>query len=430
MRPSELSLQLVENRTTVLLFRGLCPVTTSLIDRSRSTPRDIKSALFVPYDQLMNPVWQHVSAFALNEFWVNHPSDTVNTGILNTGVLNTIAQHVRASMTNRLRIDGAIKPWWKGSAKETYDGLWLVMQQRYTGSDPGFMSDWSRFIAACRKAKERAVILPDPQQTDANLLKVWSWASNPRDFKLPRHPSAHILHGNPHVSTAKRVTHVLRYAAGLKRYMQGSAEGTVPRLEYGLIQASVGRNAARYIDPIADNGLTSEEAYKLPHTQSGMILGVVVLFAMPVSELAQKYVVDQNEQEKLAINPRIISEAEVSFYGHIDPMYVKYRFELRVLNFDYQSVLTSLGSRDANSQHYIAYGICKTTRDPRQCPTLSKIRKYISKMSVYRSRSNEKKTLIEEQRLRAYLAELMQQHIALYVRQTYQFELDIDRISV
>jgi hypothetical protein len=442
-RRSNRASQLINGGKDILLFRGLCPVISSVLQRKAATSVGPWSALMVSQSDLMRPEWHHVSGFVLNEYalTVGYVPDQYShtSHVAQPAVLDSIAARVRTAMTGSLLQRGVVRAHWvvSGSAKQQFDSLQYLLQQRYSGSDLGYMGDWADFANACLRARGASLLAQDSTSRNTQRMRIWLWA---QQFQLPHHPYASLLHGNPNVSTSKSISHAVRYAVGRKAYVQGNTTGAVEPLLYGLVDRGVQTEFQHWHNPDAN----MEAAYRMPACQLRSLLGVVLLLVMPKSELDQEYVLDvekECERGRLQVNDRIFTEAEVSFYGFVPATYVHRRIELPLLHFDFDSVLGAFQQERALSQavhtqeqldaanpYRSVYGVSEQVA---QCPMLGRIRVAIA--ALVRSRFLQKclgTIALCEHTLREEIGECVQRAIARRVDHEFQLQLNMMNIKV
>ena len=353
----------------------------------------------------MCPEWQHVSGFVLNEYAIHvgyQPPTDAGAHVVNTAQLIQLATEVRAKMRTGLLQQSVVRAHWSvnGNAKQTFNSLRCLLQQRYSGSDLGYMGDWGVFADACLRAKGRSVLAHDSTSNDALRMRIWMWAQH---FQLPHQARAKQLHGNPHVSTTKSITHAIRYAVGRKAYVQGCAIGDIQELDYGLNEASRAQHLQSWFDPDAAHPVQRDLALKPPAAQRGSLLGVVLVLLLPRTELDQEYALDVErkcEKYRLQINDRISSEQEVCFFGLVKSQFVHERVELPLLDLDIASVqeafqreaelpaTTTQQQYDAVNPYRAVYAITPPINGLEWvCPQLRRIRDSISSWYAHAWRS-------------------------------------------
>ena len=370
----------------VLLFRGLCSLTSAL-QRQKHTADGPFSPLYVHQQHMYDDVWSHMSAMAVilhaRRCHKQAPANNSAAGLMercrhHSDELQNIAQRIRECMVTHLVGRNSAQPprgqpassdanrpwlvwWWKNSTSRTqsYSELYLPFQQSYTNDDKGFMQQFQTFIAEHNKgdAAFNNTMHHARHWKKAAKLVAWSFmrlAIQSADEGVALHQAG--LHTNPNVSLSKGLQHAMRYVAGLKHYAQGITEGHSPPLDYGRRSDGGG-----YHNPKLDS--QRQQCLRTPRV--GQLLGCVVVFAVPESKLDEPYVVDvcrKAEDGLLWPDDRARHEEEVCFFGFVERDYQIMRHELCILDWDDKTLdALSSGSLAAERERqYAAYGV---TRD-------------------------------------------------------------------
>merc|ERR1712146_155763 len=179
-----------------------------------------------------------------------------------------------------------LEPYWTTPSQQRFANRGLLLQQRYSSSTDGFLLD-ARTMEGFRAADP-----PAGHVRKVQLVNTWKWM---RD--LP------AVSGNSKVSTSSNLEHAAKYGVGFKYYGQ-----TKPR------------------SPDYENG-----SPRLP------VIGLLCVFAFDDDDeyLACNPidVVQLHNERQLDINPRIVTEQEVSFDGFIPPEMLKYVILISVPDF-------------------------------------------------------------------------------------------------
>jgi len=196
------------------------------------------------------------------------------------GTFEANRRSISEAIQNRLNIDEEVVSYW-GGRKQSFQSPILMFQQRYTNSDSGFMTDFD-WALKVTKIRSNATNLKQRK-------KLFAWADDLNVKKAK----------NPHLSLTRKVEHALRYGFGLKSYLN-----EVLRPDYSV------------------NGVPSNS-----------LIGHFLYFHVPEKWMARAMdVVALHDDHQLKINPRIVTEAEVTFHGGLPKSCFANKIDLEVPN--------------------------------------------------------------------------------------------------
>lgn len=262
-----------------------------------------------------------------------------------------------------------------------------------------FMSKYLKGKVAIETCKN------SPHWRIAAAVQIWSWCSAIiREDTFLAKPGLHV---NPYVSMSKNLQHALRYALGLKKYVQGSGDSSSPSLDYG-----------KFSDPLLTSAIGDRDLYykksdplRYVSLRHGNLLGAVATFCVPENESNKNHIIDVerlHEEGKLWIDPQVVSECEVCFYGFVEREYEKFRFKLLILNWN-DITLSKLSNSTLYTEEtlgYSLYGFTHTNiNNPTQQGQLQQIRQSID-LTVKEFSERSHKGLIQESYLRALFGSL------------------------
>lgn len=183
-----------------------------------------------------------------------------------------------------------------------------------------------------------------------------SEVSRARGVRILSHAA---LHANPSVSTSKNPAHAAKYAVGLKEYVQGNVK--IKRLDQEH-QFCYGRE-------------DSQQPFRT--ARCGELLGSLLVFvlrlhedvldsdaAIDVQRCNQLYTTRDGRvvERTMWVDPQILHECEVTFYGLIERDALKFELRMHVLNWDDASIQAAM-EPEQNAQQsrllqgqYAAYG--------------------------------------------------------------------------
>lgn len=446
------------NARNILIFRGIYALQSVDVRRAfMNNPEGPHSPLFVPFACMHDPRWSHISSLAVILFFSRYSPrlirivdgiPTIDDDALVTllPVLTRIAYEVRRTIIASLRAVGHVvmppkqkatnditrtwRQWWGPIEKpkpnqptsaitNIFDKPYLPFQQRYSNTDLEFHSEFNQYMMKLKANKQEDARIGN-HRASAGICTVWSFMKQlieqqPSGVDIDGlHPIvgdelvSHIkrvkdafmnsvIHVNPNVSSSKNLVHALRYAVGLKSYVQGNIkikERDIQRFEYGRINSQPSRigigDSVQYHQPPKCRACTPSRScgavdcihqhadhpiYISPNV--GDFISSVMVYEMPRTEIDNDYVVDvqrcnsatTSEPKLLWIKGQVKYENEVCFYGHIEEQFIiapnEGEYRLHIVNWDERSIMSirSGSISPDRARQYATYGITSSTLD-------------------------------------------------------------------